>query len=154
MNRYVPIMGALVLAACGAERTAAPTLLDTGKPALHAVQSERLQKLMSRLNDLMFERMLTEVELDRERRLRMQEMAKTASAMLGTVQEIPNALPSLALNAEDKQTFLGLSARLQEQVTLLRREAEQNYVDGIPKRLDQIVAICNECHRSFRPLPR
>jgi len=149
MKRLIPSLCALWLLACGAERHAS-TLQDTGKPALHAIQSERLQDLMSRLNDLMFEHLLTEVELDKERRLRMQEMAEAAGVMLGTVQEIPNALPSLALNAQDRQAFLDLSGRLKEQVTRLKEEAEQNYVDGIPKRIEQIVAICNECHRSFR----
>jgi len=152
MKRSIPSICTLLLLACGAERHAS-TLQDTGKPALHAIQSERLQDLMSRLNDLMFEHLLTEVELDRERRLRLQEMAEVAGVMLGTVQEIPNALPSLALNAEDRQAFLDLSGRLKEQVTQLKQEAEQNYVDGIPKRIEQIVAICNECHRSFRQLP-
>jgi len=153
MKRSIPSLCALLLLACGAERHASPTLQDTGKPALHAIQSERLQDLMSRLNDLMFEHLLTEVELDRERRLRLQEMAKVAGVMLGTVQEIPDALPSLALNVQDRQAFLDLSGRLKEQVTQLKEEAEQNYVDGIPRRIEQIVAICNECHRSFRQLP-
>ncbi|MDD1612170.1 MAG: cytochrome c [Methylococcaceae bacterium] len=154
MKRSIPILFSLLLLACGSERQNSPSLQDTGKPALHAIQSERLQGLMSRLNDLVFERMLTEVELDRERRLRMQEMAEAAGTMLGTVQEISNALPSLELSSPDRQTFMELSTRLKEQVTALKQEAEQNYVDGIQKRLEQIVAICNECHRSFRQLPR
>lgn len=154
MKRSISITFSLLLLACGSGRQGSPTLHDTGIPALHAIQSERLQSLMSRLNDLMFERMLTEVELDRERRLRMQEMAEVAGTMLETVKEIPNALPSLALNDKDELTFLDLSARLREQVAMLKQEAEQNYVDGIPKRIEQIVAICNECHRSFRQLPR
>jgi cytochrome c556 len=153
VKQYCPIIAALVLAACTAEQHNATRLQDTGKPALHAVQSERLQSLMQQLNDLMFERMLTEVELDRERRERMREIAKAAAIMQQTVQDIPKALPSLALSPKERQSFLELSGQLGEQVALLKQEAERNDVDGVPKRLERIVATCNACHRSFRQFP-
>lgn len=153
VKRYAFILGVLLLVACTAEQHTNPRLQNTGKPALHAVQSERLQHLMQRLNDLMFERMLTEVELDRERRQRTSEIAQVASSMLQTVNDIPNALPTLALSPGERQTFLQLSSQLGEQVALLKQEAELNYVDAIPKRLQRVVATCNACHRSFRQLP-
>lgn len=152
MKRYCQILCFCLLASCSAEQHRT-TLLDTGKPALHAVQSERLNLLMNQLNDLMFERMLTEAELDTQRRMRTEEMAKVAATMLETIQEIPEALPALSLSPQEQQTFLKLNQRLKEQAGLLKQEAEKNYVDSIPSRLDSIVAICNECHRSFRQLP-
>lgn len=153
MKRYCHCLCALLMTACTAEKHPVRELPDTGKPALHAVQSERLRNLMMQLNDLMFERMQTEVALDRERRQLAGEIAAASAIMLATVKDIPQALPALSLDSKERQSFLNLSARLEEQVTLLKQEAELNYVDAIPQRLERIVATCNACHQSFRKLP-
>jgi cytochrome c556 len=143
----------LLITACTGEQHHAPQLQEFDKPALHAVQSARLQGLMKQLNDLMFERMLTEVELDVKRRQRTRQIAEVAAAMQRSVQDIPKALPTLSLNAKERETFLSLSARLENQVTLLKQEAELNYVDAIRPRVERIVSICNACHQAFRKFP-
>jgi len=43
------------------------TLRDTGRPTLHAVQNERLNDLMLRMNALVFEQIQTEIEISRDR---------------------------------------------------------------------------------------
>ncbi|MGR9100905.1 MAG: hypothetical protein ACU826_10095 [Gammaproteobacteria bacterium] len=146
-------IGFLFLYACGGERHSTAPSGVTEKSALHAVQSQRLRRLMAALNDLMYERMLTEVEIDRMRRSRTRDLAVAAGSMLETLDYIPEVLPDLGLEQRETADFLGLVDRLKKETALLRQEAEQNYVDAIPAQLDRIVETCNECHRLYR-IPR
>jgi len=123
---------------------------DTNKTALHSIQSKQLRVLMRELNDLMFERMLNEVQIDRQRRYRTKEIVDVANKLLHTIKYIPNALSELSLDKEDQKIFLGLNKKLKHQVLLLKQEAENNYVDAIPKTTDQIIETCNACHYIFR----
>jgi len=140
----------LLLCGCVTEQAMQAHLSDTGKPALHAVQSERLKAVMRELNDLMFERMLNEVQIDRQRRYRIEEIVEVAEKLLNTLQYIPNALQDLSLLEQEQQIFLKLSEKLKQQVILLKLEAEKNHVDTLPTSVNRIVETCNACHHIFR----
>lgn len=150
MKKYFLFLGIFFLIGCSGQTSVTPHLVNTGKPALHAIQSERLKILMRELDDLMFERMLNEVQIDRQRRYRTEQIVKVAEQLLNTVDFIPDALPELSLKKTEQQIFLNLSTRLKQQVSLLKHEAEENYVDAIPQRVEQIVETCNACHQVFR----
>ena len=152
MKNYLSFLYILLLSGCQIEQPKQAYLVDIGKPALHSVQSERLKVLMRELDDLMFERMLNEVQIDRQRRYRTTEIAVVAEKLLTTVKYIPDALQELSLDEKEKEIFLNLSKKLTQQMTFLKQEAEKNYVDAIPKRANQIIEICNACHHIFRQL--
>ena len=150
MNKIVLFLSVFILLGCEVKQTAQYQLLDTGKPASHAIQSERLRAVMIELNDLMFEHMLTEVQIDRQRRFRTEEIVTVAEKLLETVRYIPDALPTLNLNKNEQHIFLEMSKKLNQQVSLLKQDAENNHVDAIPKRANQIIETCNACHHVFR----
>ena len=150
MKKFFACLYLLFLTSCVAESPMTDHLSDTDKPALHAIQSQRLKSLMHELNDLMFERMLNEVQIDRQRRYRTEEIVRIAEKLLNTVEYIPRALQDLSLVQEEQQIFLKLSEKLKQQVILLKLEAENNQVDLIPKRANEIVETCNACHHVLR----
>lgn len=135
---------------CTSNQSEYSQLSDTGKPALHSIQSAQLKILMQQLNDLMFEHMLNEVQIDRQRRYRTKEIVKVSENLLATIEFIPNALPNLSLNKSEQKIFLNLTEQLKNQVTLLKQEAENNHVDAIAKRANIIIETCNTCHHLFR----
>ena len=105
---------------------------------------------MHELNDLMFERMLNEVQIDRQRKYRAEEIVRVADELIKTVRFIPNALPDLALAEKEKIEFLRLSEKLKQQIKLLKYDAELNHVDVLSERTNQIIETCNACHQVFR----
>jgi len=55
----------------------------------------------------------------------------------------------LSLDKNELKTFLNLTGKLKQQLTLLKLEAEKNHVDAIPKRANRIVETCMACHHIF-----
>ncbi|NOQ77093.1 MAG: hypothetical protein GQ475_04755 [Methylococcaceae bacterium] len=150
MKNYLLSLVFLCLVSCGVKQPPNYQLLDTGKPALHAIQGERLKRVMNELNDLMFERMLNEVQIDQQRRYRTKEIVKVTETLLETVKYIPEALQTLNLDKNEQQIFLNMSEKLNKQVSLLKQDAERNHVDAISSRVDYIIETCNACHHIFR----
>ncbi len=151
MKRYFfPVLIALVSGCSSSSQPMTAELSDTGKPALHAVESERLKRVMQQLNDLMFERMLNEVQVDRMRRDYVQDIVSIADQLLGTLDSLPGTMSSLSLDDKEQQIFLSLVGKLKDQVGELKTDAQMNHVDVIPHRAKQIVETCNSCHHLFR----
>ena len=150
MKNQLFILYFLFSTSCTQELPIPDHLPEIGAPALHSVQSKRLKTLMNELNDLMFERMLDEVQIDRQRRYQTEEIVNVAEKLLITVEFIPDAIQQLSLDKNEQKTFLNLTRKLKQQLTLLKLEAEKNHVDAIPKRVNRIVETCTACHHIFR----
>jgi len=151
MKNYLLLLLLFLLVSCGVKQPTNKLLLNTATPARHAIQGERLKSVMNELNDLMFERMLNEVQIDQQRRYRTEDIVKVSETLLQTVKYIPKALPTLDLDQQEQQVFLKMAEKLTEQVSMLKQEAERNHVDAISARIDHIIDTCNACHQVFRP---
>jgi cytochrome c556 len=121
-----------------------------GAAALHAVQDTRLRTLMNEMKALLFERMPTELEIDRERSRKAAQIADVADSMSRTVDDIVQSLPRLSLQEDEKTVFLVMAGRLRQQVATLQAQARSNYIDSIPGTMEQISATCDGCHQLFR----
>jgi hypothetical protein len=148
MPRIVALLfGAALVAGCASAPEGLP---DTGNPALHAVDDERLRELMGEMNNLVFERMRTELDIDRERRRKALKIAEVAGNMAQTVGAIIDTLPGLGLSPNEQTTFLTLADKLRSRVRTLEEQANRNYIDAIPGTLEQIETTCTGCHQLFR----
>jgi hypothetical protein len=151
MKRYFYAVLIAAMAGCSSSSNPIDTeLSNTGKPALHAVQSAKLKLAMQQLNDLMFERMLNEVQVDRMRRGYVQDIVVVTDQLLGTLDSLPGTMGGLSLDDKEQQIFLSLVGKLKDQVVSLKSDAQLNHVDVIPQRAKQIVETCNSCHHLFR----
>lgn len=151
MTPFAPAkLAPLLLTACTLQ-TAAPEIpTAAGVPVLHAIHDERLQQLMDEMNHLMFERMRTELELDRDRRRKTKAIAETAGAMLETLDLLPARLPQLGLRENERIVFLTLADALKGRTQTLEIQAKRNAVDSLPGTLEEIRSTCEGCHRLFR----
>jgi hypothetical protein len=146
------IVSVLWIAACSTDRprdepAASPN--SAGQPS-HAVQNARLHDLMTEMNSLMFDRIRTELDIDRERRRRTAQIAEVARAMSGMIDGILATLPDLNLAPAEQTSFASLANRLRNQARQLEEQARRNSVDAIPHTLDQMTLTCMACHRLFR----
>jgi cytochrome c556 len=139
---------AMIAAGCTAPGTR--SLLRTEEPGAHAIQDVRLRARMRELDALMYERMRTELELDRDRRRQAREIAAAAADLSRTVAAIVATAPGLPLTADEQVRFLALAEQLRNRADRLREQAEQGQIDAIPGTLAEITAVCGSCHRLFR----
>lgn len=142
---------AAVLTACAPSgQQALVKLTDTGSPALHAIDSGELRQLMDRMNSLMFERNLTELEMDSQRRDASVRVISAAEGLDRALDGMVAALPKLNLDQGERKTFLALSATLRGEAHTLKAQAESHQLDDIPVTLEKISATCTSCHQLFR----
>lgn len=128
-------------------RWALPRLEESGA---HAVQDARLREQMRELDALMYERMRTELEINRDRRRQAKEIAVVAADLSHTVAAIVAAAPRLPLTADERSRFLALAEQLRIRVDRLREHAEKGQIDAVLGTLGDITAVCGSCHRLFR----
>jgi len=124
--------------------------LNAKSVSLHAIYDARLRDSMREINNLMFERMLTELEIDQERRQKSAQIGRLADEMGRAVDYIIDSLPRLPLDENEKIKFLTLADQLRNQVKMLRKQADHNYIDTIPDTLEHITTTCVTCHQLFR----
>ena len=142
----------ILLSGCSiAPRATLQTKLpDTGQPALHAVQDARLRTLMQQMNNLMFDNLRTELDIDRDRSRHARQIGESAAAMAKTVDDILANRTKLNLRPGEDEAFVALAIKLRKLAQKLQQEALNNQVDTLPKTLDQISLTCSSCHQLFR----
>ncbi len=128
-------------------------LAQTGKPAQHAIHSERLEEVMNELDELALARMPQELDPDTERARQSREITKLAAGLADAAQRIPDSVAADELNNQERELFTKLASQLHTQATELELSASKLSPSQLEQRLDRIIATCNACHDQFRMFP-
>lgn len=123
---------------------------ETGEPAMHAVQNDRLQSVMRQINNLVYGQLGNEINLSRERQTKSAEIAKIAGELAQSQKAIIETLPSLKLKPEEESAFIALAEKLRNGAERLGESADQNQLQSVPAQLDNITNTCISCHTLFR----
>ena len=123
---------------------------ETGEPAMHAIQNNRLQQVMKQINDLVYSQLSNEINLSQQRQLKAAEIARIAGELAASEKDILETMPSLDLKPDEKVTFTALSEKLRVNALQMANLAEQNQLQAIPASLDTITNTCISCHVLFR----
>lgn len=155
MNR--PLLGLLagtcLLGCTASQQPARPNHLpDTGTPALHALNDARLRELMDRMNALMFDRFMTQPELEQERRRYTAGISESARQLDATIDALLARLPALQLEPHEQDTFQAIAHKLRNEARTLNDQALQGDTDALPATLERISNTCTACHGLFRKL--
>lgn len=153
-KNIILVVIAILLGGCSTKlQTPAPaTLHDTGDPALHALQNERLRELMVRMNRLVFEQIRTEIEIDQDRRHKALRIAEVAGELQQSADAIIAARASLNLGQSESTAFIALATKLKGQAIQLESLARHNQIEALPEVMMQITNTCTACHSLFRKL--
>ena len=144
-----------ILTSCQAQPTQYEMkLADTGPPALHAVEAERLEQLMHLLDQLRYKYLPQEYNGPAYRRRKEAEAAKVAQQLAETARLIPEAVPKGALDKGERELFMKLVKKLEEDALYLKEQADRNSQDGMFTAMNRLTATCNGCHSAFRSQPR
>jgi len=125
-------------------------LAVTGKPLLHAIQSDRLRQIM---NKLVYNPMPEEMDIAAERRRRMQRLSEVAASMAKYADTIPDAVKDVRIHADDRELFASLARTLRDQATQLSEQAKRDNLTGAERSLARMQLTCDRCHSLFRPEP-
>ncbi|MDT4288470.1 hypothetical protein RO575_02770 [Methylomonas sp. MO1] len=123
---------------------------ETGEPAMHAIQNNRLQQVMQQINELVYAQLSSEINLGEQRELKTAEIARIANELAASEKSIVETLPSLNLKPDEQTTFLALADKLRMSAAHMQDLAGQNQLREIPATLDTITNTCISCHVLFR----
>ena len=123
---------------------------ETGEGILHAVHNAQLREVMQGFNNLMFEQMYTELELDEQRLRYSQRIAKSAGELAKAAENLPRIAEGLGLTVNEKTLFLERAAELQTKATHLQEAALNKDANAMRHWLLRMEITCNNCHRLFR----
>lgn len=137
---------------CGCSTTTDPSHSNVETPALHALQDQELRTLMDRMSGLMFERFMTEHEMDVERRKYARQIIDAALILNSSSEALVKRAPFLGMNAEENNAFVILAQKLGHHAERLKNQAENNSFNGISSTLHEMQATCLACHTLFRKI--
>jgi cytochrome c556 len=125
-------------------------LVNTGKPALHAVSSAELHQAMKELERQTSQNLRRQLLVDDAAAADMAKVARAAASMAATAADIPQPVPGLKLDKSEQHVFLNLAAKLRDEANALKAEADRNDRAAVNASMNRLIATCNACHSSFR----
>lgn len=137
---------------CGCSPVIDPAGFNVDAPALHALQDKELRELMDRMNSLMFERFMTEHEMDIERRKYVRQIIDAASILQNSADVLIKRAPVLGMTVDEQNAFLVMAHKLGHHAKLLKTQAETNSFNAIPATLHEMKSTCMACHTLFRKI--
>ena len=143
----------LLVASCAQTDGGVAPLVDTGRPALHAVHNDRLKAMMAEIHQMAVEQLPQEMDASALRERRTREVSEIATRLAQDAQAIPDALRDVRINLEDRRVFEAYAEKLHREATELAEIARRHDGTALQAKYDEIISTCNACHSSFRILP-
>lgn len=122
----------------------------TGEATLHAVHSEELRDIMSRVRGLAFERLPQELESQDRSVDHLQQAGFIARDLAQATHRMTSVAEHLDLTADEQVEFLRLAESLRTHAAELREHASQRRRRALRATMDQVNSTCVQCHELFR----
>lgn len=126
------------------------TWAEEAYPILHAVSSQELRDIMRRMNQLVYEREMTALQIQAIHTKRHKELVDTVSDLVNSTDDLTKALPGLNMEKHDQITFKAMASQLLKEAKKIKRFAEENDHNAINSVYQDLDDTCNACHRLFR----
>lgn len=139
----------LGLVSCGptAEQRYERRLADTGKPAMHGIQSQRVKDLMHKFT---FDPLSESEQGVAEEQRRADQLAEVAFSMSETSKSLMTTAKDLQMSDADRATFLSLAEKFRGQADAVGQAAKAKNFTEARRAIDRMQSTCNACHTLFR----
>lgn len=129
-----------------------PAFTDGGirNPALSAIHSDQLRRIMLRLNELAYEREYTELGLDRLRAEQIDSLVTESKTLAGNADRLSEILTQGELTAEELITFKAIANQLYSEALRIQADIHANNFINVDKGYRRLRQTCNACHNLFR----
>lgn len=105
---------------------------------------------MRELERLSRERLPQAMDLGQERARRVYKVARSASAIAQSAEQLEGAIAGMALSAAERQVFAEHADALRVKARELAQHAHQLSPAGMDAQAAALQAICTNCHHRFR----
>lgn len=122
---------------------------EPSEPALAEVHSPRLRGHMGELEQVAIADL---ADATRGRALRS-ELVRIAADLEGIAARLPDVVPTLGLDAENRSHFVTFSDALAGSAARLRLAAPSEPAPVVEARIDEVTQACAGCHWAFRADP-
>jgi hypothetical protein len=119
-------------------------------PALSTIHSDRLRQIMSRLNELAYEREYTELGLDRLRAKQIDSLVTEAETLVDNADRLPEILTEGELTPEELITFRAVASQLYSEALLIQADIHADSYVNVDEGYRRLRQTCNACHNLFR----
>lgn len=140
------------LIACHATSTAQSRSAPGAKVEndVHVIRSEKLRIIMRQMELIMYDRMQSDLELDKQRMRRAEEIAVTAGELAAAASAISRASPYATLDDAERRRFDALAIELQRDAVELERLAREGQLVASAAQFERLSHACAACHSIYR----
>ena len=148
--KTVMILFSILFVSCGSvySEDNSPILVDELK--YHAIHSENLRDIMHRMNQLVYEKELNDMQKSEIRTGYIQNLVDTVNELAVASESLTEALPGFDLSEEEKNIFQGLAKQLQIEAYNIRLMAERFDDTEMQAAYQRFNDTCSVCHELFR----
>lgn len=116
----------------------------------HAIYSENLRDIMHRMNQLVYEKELNELEKKEIRVQHLQSLLDTVNELVVASESLTEALPGFDLNKDEQDIFQAMAKQLQIEANNIRKIAEKTDHTNMELAYKRLNDTCAACHELFR----
>jgi len=120
------------------------------KLEFHVVYSEDLREIMQRLNQLVYKKELSELNIKELRNRHLEELVYTVNELGYAAIFLQEALPGFNLSTEEKDIFHAIAIQLQKESVNIKEMAEQDDTVNMERSYKRLNDTCSACHELFR----
>jgi cytochrome c556 len=120
------------------------------RPALHGIYSEKLKTVMLRMNQLVFEREMTALQVLEEREQHLQQLIDAIADLVRAAEALTDAVPGIALIKEDQVVFRAMANQLYREAQAIGVMVEEKNYSALDPAYQRLNETCNACHSLFR----
>ena len=120
------------------------------KLEFHVVYSEDLREIMQRLNQLVYKKELSELNIKELRNRHLEELVYTVNELGYAAIFLQEALPGFDLSTEEKDIFHAIAIQLQKEAENIKEMADQDDTVNMERSYKRLNDTCSACHELFR----
>jgi len=117
---------------------------------LHVARSEELRVIMRRMEALVYDRIQSDLALDKERLRQADELAATAGQLANAASAIFSVSTYGTLDEPARRRFDAFAAELQREATELQRLAREGGIVVTAAQFERMSHACAGCHSLYR----
>lgn len=150
---YIAILGLIFLTSCSSNPNPwEPKHLATILPSnTHKIESENLKRIMHSLYYNVYVQERNALEIDERRRRYALRLADGVEKMSEEIIALAEKKQGLGLDSSERVVFERNAHRLGDQAKKIRGLADEYRMDELNGAIDNLIEICNGCHKRFRP---
>ena len=123
---------------------------EISEPLIHVIISDEIRDIMLKINQLVNERELTQLQILEQREKYLNDLIQATDRLMATALTIRDAIPGVSMSPENHRIFEALARQLNNDAKNLKDTAETDSYSGLEPAYGRLRETCAACHRLYR----